>query len=366
MANYKKFTRQQLGKMLSHYDRTDENPKENIDRSRTHLNYNLASKADEAQMDIINQRLTEVKVQNRKDVNLLCTWVITLPKTLPEDKEEEFFRQSYRFLEDRYGKDNVVSAFIHKDEVTPHMHFAFIPVVKDTKKDRLKVSAKECVTLLDLKQFHPELQEHLERELGCQVDILNEATMDGNKSIAELKRESAIERLEKAKDKATEIVSDGKFYAKAIQDTAKPLKIEYEAQKTILEGLKTKSSMRGIKTNYSKLGFGEEIKSYTVEPKRMDELLTKEKLYPKIKEANEKLESEIAKIKDEFNFKNYRALSRIRQELESKLDTEQKRTQQLQQQLKKYKDRYGEIEEPQQSKVLHRTRSRNRDTEITI
>lgn len=361
MANYKKFTRQQLGKMLSHYDRTDENPKENIDRSRTHLNYNLASKADETQMDIINQRLAEVKVQNRKDVNLLCTWVITMPKSLPEDKEEEFFRQSYRFLEDRYGKDNVVSAFIHKDEVTPHMHFAFIPVVKDTKKDRLKVSAKECVTLLDLKQFHPELQEHLERELGCQVDILNEATMDGNKSIAELKRESAIERLEKANTEAEEIIADGKFYANVVKDTAKPLKIEYEAQKAVLEALKAKPSMTGIKFK-NPVVFGEE--HYEVTPERMNELLTKEKLYPKIKEANEKLEAEIGKIKEEFTFKNYQALSRSHKKMRTELAAEQKRTQQLQQQLKKYKDRYGEIEEPQQSKVLHRTRSRNRDNDL--
>ena len=366
MANYKKFTRQQLGKMLSHYDRTDENPKENIDRSRTHLNYNLASKADEAQMDIINQRLAEVKVQNRKDVNLLCTWVITLPKTLPEDKEEEFFRQSYRFLEDRYGKDNVVSAFIHKDEVTPHMHFAFIPVVKDTKKDRLKVSAKECVTLLDLKQFHPELQEHLERELGCQVDILNEATMDGNKSIAELKRESAIERLEKATAEATEIVSTAQYRARVIKDMAKPLEAEYEAVQKMIDALNAEPNKSGIKANYVYRSFKKEIESYTVEPKRMEELLTKEKSLPELEKMHKELEKDLAEIRKTMTFKEYQEAIKQYHAMNRELAAEQKRTQQLQQLLKKYKDRYGEIEEPQQSKVLHRTRSRNRDTEITI
>lgn len=359
MANYKKFTRQQLGKMLSHYDRTDENPKENIDRSRTYLNYNLAPKADEKQMDIMNQRLSEVKVQNRKDVNLLCTWVVTMPKSLPENKEPEFFKETYKFLENRYGKENVVSAFIHKDEATPHMHFAFIPVVKDQKKDRFKVSAKERVTLLDLKQFHPELQEHLERRLGCQVDILNEATLEGNKSIAELKRESATERLSKAKARARELVAGGEKYAKAAEDTLRPIKIEYEAKEAILEAFKTKPSMRGIK--FEKPLIGDNY--YKVEPNRMDELLEKEKLYPAIKEANEKITSELEEIKNDFTYQQFRLAINQYHEMQGELTKEQRKTQQLQQQLNKYKSRYGELEEPQQVKVHQRIRSRERSND---
>lgn len=359
MANYKKFTKQQLGKMLSHYDRTDENPKENIDRNRTHLNYNLAPKADKKQIDILNQRLSEVKVQNRKDVNLLCSWVITMPKTLPENREEEFFRQSYLFLEDRYGKENVVSAFIHKDEATPHMHFAFIPVVKDQKKNRLKVSAKECVTLLDLQKFHGELQEHLERSLGCQVDILNEATKEGNKSIAELKRESATEQLSKAKARARELVAGGEKYAQAAEDAIKPIKAEYEAKEVLLKALKTEPSMRGIKLE--KPFIGDDY--YKVELERMYELLTKEKLYPEIKKVNEKLIQELEEIKNNFTYQQFRTAINQYHEMKQELTKEQRKTQQLLQHLKKYKDRYGELEEPQQSKVLQRHRSRKRSND---
>lgn len=361
MANYDKFTKQWLSKMLSHYDRTDEAPKEHIDRSRSHLNYNLAPRADEAQMDIFTKRISEVKVMNRADVNVLCCWVVTMPKSLPVEKEPEFFRNTYEFLENRYGKDNVVSAYVHKDEVSPHMHFAFIPVVQDKKRDRLKVNANECVTRLDLQKIHGELQEHLEAKLECQVDILNEATKEGNKSIAELKRESATERLKKATAEAEKIVSAGKLYANAVQDTHKPIEAEYEAQKAVLEALKAKPSMTGIKFK-NPVVFGEE--HYEVTPERMDELLTKEKLFAPIKEANEKLEAEIKEIKSTFNFENYLLAIKKHDAMKNELAAEQKRTQQLQQQLKKYKDRYGEIEEPQQSKVLHRTRSRNRDNDL--
>ena len=364
MANYDKFTKQWLSKMLSHYDRTDEAPKEHIDRSRSHLNYNLAPRADEAQMDIFKKRISEVKVMNRADVNVLCCWVVTMPKTLPVEKEPEFFRNTYEFLENRYGKDNVVSAYVHKDEVTPHMHFAFIPVVQDKKRDRLKVNANECVTRLDLQKIHGELQEHLESKLECQVDILNEATREGNKSIAELKRESAIERLEKVTAKAEKIVSTAKYEARVREDMSKPIEADYKAKEAILKALETEPSMRGIK--FEKPYFGDDY--YKVEPERMDELLEKEKLYPAIKEANEKLTKELDKIKETLTIREYSEAIRRHRLMKEELAAEQKRTQQLQQQLNKYKSRYGELEEPQQEKskkIIYKSKSKSQGYDIT-
>ena len=45
-------------------------------------------------------------------------------------------------MNERYGKENVISAYVHFDEVTPHMHYAFVPVVEDKKKGGYKLSAK--------------------------------------------------------------------------------------------------------------------------------------------------------------------------------------------------------------------------------
>ena len=41
------------------------------------------------------------------------------------------------------AKENVISAYVHFDEVTPHMHYAFVPVVEDKKKGGYKLSAKK-------------------------------------------------------------------------------------------------------------------------------------------------------------------------------------------------------------------------------
>ena len=361
MANYDKFTKQWLSKMLSHYDRTDEAPKEHIDRSRSHLNYNLAQRADEAQMDIFKKRISEVKVMNRADVNVLCCWVVTMPKTLPVEKEPEFFRNTYEFLENRYGKDNVVSAFVHKDEVSPHMHFAFIPVVQDKKRDRLKVNANECVTRLDLQKIHGELQEHLESKLGCQVDILNEATKEGNKSIAELKRESAIERLEKATAEATEIVSTAQYRARVIKDMAKPLEAEYEAVQKMIDALNAEPNKSGIKANYVYRSFKKEIESYTVEPKRMEELLTKEKSLPELEKMHKELEKDLAEIRKTMTFKEYQEAIKQYHAMNQELEASKAENMQLQRKLERYKQRYGELEEPQQSKVRQQYRSRSRE-----
>ena len=188
MAHIEKFNRAAIGHMLAHYDRGAEHIRnESVDRTRSHLNYNLAAELQpKRQGDFIKQRCSEVKVQNRKDVNLMCTWIVTVPKDLPENEHDQFFKTTFDFLSDRYGKENVISAYVHMDETTPHMHFAFIPVVPDKKKQgKFKVSAKERINRFELEQA-------LSTALGHSVGILNGATKDGNKSVTRLKRESQI------------------------------------------------------------------------------------------------------------------------------------------------------------------------------
>jgi len=75
--------------MVRHYDRSKDHGEfvkfrknQDIDPSRSHLNYNLAP--DQEQLEFINRRISEVKCQNRADVNVMCSWVITAPKGLNE------------------------------------------------------------------------------------------------------------------------------------------------------------------------------------------------------------------------------------------------------------------------------------------
>ncbi len=199
MAHMMKNNRNACSNLIRHFERNEnikEYSNENINLNKSYLNYNLGP-FRENQLEFIKSKCEELKVLNRKDVNVMCNWVVTLPKDLDVSipgNEDNFFKKVYDFLENRYGKENVISSYVHKDEITPHMHFAFVPVVYDKKKDKFKISAKECVNREDLRTFHEDLQEYLDK-YAVKCSIINESTKNGNKSIKELKRGSASEMM---------------------------------------------------------------------------------------------------------------------------------------------------------------------------
>lgn len=240
MAHFEKNGRAACAQLFSHYDRQKEHfGNENIDPERTHLNYNLA--ADQQQLrqgDFVRERCAQVRVQNRKDVNVMCSWIVTVPKDLPTADHKKFFEEAYGFLQNRYGKENVISSWVHMDEITPHMHYAFVPVVEDHRRGGFKLCAKEAVTRVDLRAFHQDLENHMKGVFGYEIGILNDATREGNKSIMELKRQTATERLEGAAVQAAEIVSQAHEEAEAIKASVLPMQAQYEAQRAYVDQIK--------------------------------------------------------------------------------------------------------------------------------
>ena len=195
--------------VLRHDERT-ENDKvqsrknECIDSKKTCLNYNLAPKRKGNLMEHIRQvcKDNNVRLSNRKDLNVMCSWIVTAPKTIPKDQISRFFLYCYSFLKKRYGEEYTLSATVHMDETTPHLHYSFIPVGYDKKNNRLTVSSKLVATRTELRSFQQELSKALENEFGYDVGILNEATKDGNKEIQELKLQTAQKRIAEAEQSA--------------------------------------------------------------------------------------------------------------------------------------------------------------------
>mgnify|MGYP001852395783 FL=1 len=192
MAHLGKYTRKACNNLFNHFERKEgiRFGNQEIDVNKSYKNYNLA--IDGNQNEILKNRLSEVKVLNRADVNVICAWVVTLPKEIEKDSEEEnlFFKEIYKFLENIYGQKNVISAYVHRDETTPHIHFCFIPVVLDKKKNIEKVSAKELITRKELQSFHNDLSKYMNNVFKRDIGILNGVTANGNRNILELKNES--------------------------------------------------------------------------------------------------------------------------------------------------------------------------------
>ena len=108
-----------------------------IDWSKTDFNYDLCEKQNKSFTKASKERISKLNLKKavRKDAVVMAQVLVTSDheffETLPYSEVRNFFENSYAFLSERYGKENVISATVHMDERTPHMHFNFVPVTQD-------------------------------------------------------------------------------------------------------------------------------------------------------------------------------------------------------------------------------------------
>ena len=125
--------------------------RENIDSSLSGENYRLGPDRGPAK-EWVNARVAALglKRRPRSDAVLMCEWVVTLPES-ERGGEREFFEAAYDAMAARYGADNVVSCWVHRDEpgARPHMHFDWVPVTRDGR-----LSAKEVLSRKELLAVH--------------------------------------------------------------------------------------------------------------------------------------------------------------------------------------------------------------------
>lgn len=134
-----------VGRINQHHERLKEKYKSNpdIDTSKTYLNYHLV-KPSGRYRDLCLERIAAVGAKRRKDSVVMQDGLITATpewiRNKPPEMQIEFFNYTFNFIKKRYGQDNILSAVVHLDEATPHMHFVFVPI---TNKGRL--SSKEVM-----------------------------------------------------------------------------------------------------------------------------------------------------------------------------------------------------------------------------
>jgi len=190
--HFKKYKYKQVGGLLRHYYRLNKSYSNDcIDHSKTALNYNLEPNPDKRPKDIKKAVLgycESLQGHLKSNAVLMCDLAITLPKN--ETDEKAFFKACYEYCCERFPF--VISAQVHLDETTPHMHFAFVPITPDKR-----LCGKEVVCRSMLRTFHSEMQDAVSKKLGHKVELLNGATANGHKTIQELKNELKKEYIEK-------------------------------------------------------------------------------------------------------------------------------------------------------------------------
>ena len=129
--------------MSAHIERTVA-PK-NADAERTHLNREMITFPDGVQnrTQAIQHRLDTAGLQRKIGNNQVRAVRILLTGS-PDDmkrieqggKLDEWCEDNLDWLKNTYGTDNIVSAVLHLDETTPHIHATMIPIVTGERRKK--------------------------------------------------------------------------------------------------------------------------------------------------------------------------------------------------------------------------------------
>ena len=130
--------------LSAHHERTKDSYASNpdIDLSRTAQNFHLVTPQWSYEQEI-KHRIQTAGCRVRKDsVKFVDTLVTVSPEFAKAHEAEmpEYFRRAFDFLKERVGEENIISAVVHMDEKTPHMHLCFVPLTRDKR-----LSAKEIL-----------------------------------------------------------------------------------------------------------------------------------------------------------------------------------------------------------------------------
>ena len=104
-----------------------------IDFTRTRNNYNII-KRQRSYTQFINDKIEalDLPTKVRKDAVLMCSFVVGSDREffsrLSSGEQQQFFVDCTRFFAERYGEENIISAVVHIDETTPHLHLNLIPI----------------------------------------------------------------------------------------------------------------------------------------------------------------------------------------------------------------------------------------------
>lgn len=134
--------------MSAHIERTL-TPK-NAEASRTHPNWEMVTFPDEVtnRTEAIQHRLETAGLQRKIGSNQVRAVRVLLTGT-PDDmkrieqagKLDEWSNDNIDWLKKTYGAENIISAVVHLDEKTPHIHATMIPIVTG---ERCKAKAEQA------------------------------------------------------------------------------------------------------------------------------------------------------------------------------------------------------------------------------
>ena len=145
ILRFHKYKGPEIGQIEAHNERTKEKYASNpdIDPARKHLNFNLLTPPPKYRAEAERQ-IREAGCRTRKDsVRLVETMITASPEFFQGKSQQEirgYFERALEFMKTKQDPNTFVSAVVHMDEKTPHMHLCFVPITEDGR-----LSAKDIV-----------------------------------------------------------------------------------------------------------------------------------------------------------------------------------------------------------------------------
>lgn len=268
MAHIAKYKATSVGHMLAHYRRDESSlGRDNIDPKRVKNDMVVAHytnkdgklvvgrvvpREGEPNWGTVERRIERVneaqkaagKRATRKDAVVMADVVVTLPDNVRKGDEDRFFRLTYWYLSNKFGIDNMMGGYVHKDEVlkdgTPardHMHVPFTPILDG------RFNYKKMCPRSFYQSMHKELGDYLEGRMGYRPAIELDEEMRAqrvytDKSVDIDKVRCAVDKavVEPAKDEAARIVAAAREEAAALLNDAELRKAELVAEIADKEG----------------------------------------------------------------------------------------------------------------------------------
>ena len=162
ILRFAKYKGPEIGHIESHNERTKEKYASNpdVDTARSHLNFHLVMPQCKYRAEAEKQ-IAEAGCRTRSDsVRVVEALMTASPEFFKGKKKGEikaYFQEALDFIREHQDPKTIISAVVHMDEKTPHMHLCFVPLTADKR-----LSAKEIVgNKKKLTQWQDRFWEHM-------------------------------------------------------------------------------------------------------------------------------------------------------------------------------------------------------------
>lgn len=210
-----KYKRQNLQGIYRHNERRNKNySNKNIDMDKTYLNYSIKIPkfSYEKEFDLIREKYN-LKGQIKVVSNIACEYIITSDNdffnSIGTKETKRYFETAYKFVCEykNLGEQYIISANVHMDEETPHMHIIFLPIIHTVDKKGNNIEKIACSEFWKEKDSYRMLQNAfyeyiISHGFKLQRGLLKEET---NRQHLSLKEYKEITNFNKTKEKLENI-----------------------------------------------------------------------------------------------------------------------------------------------------------------